>query len=166
MFPEVEIISGNTLGNIFIMQIWMDGDACPNPIKQILYRTAVRTNVLLTVVANQLITTPLTPYIKRHQVVSGFDAADQYIVLHLQAGDLVITADIPLADEVVDKGGWALNPRGELYSKNNIKQCLSQRNHNETLRGSGMIMSGPNQFGAKDIQRFANQLDKFLAKRK
>lgn len=146
------------------MQIWMDGDACPKPIKDILFRTAVRMQTQLTVVSNHALTTPASIFIKRSQVGAGFDMADHYIVDNMQAGDLVITADIPLADDVVSKGGCALNPRGELYTENNIKQFLSQRNHNEALRGGGMISGGPAKFGPKEIQKFANALDKFLAK--
>lgn len=148
------------------MQIWMDGDACPKPIKDILFRTAIRTRTVLVVVSNHALTTPPSPYITRSQVGAGFDVADNYIVDHMQEGDLVITADIPLADDAVTKGGLALNPRGELYSKNNIKQLLGQRNMNESLRGGGMISGGPAKFGPKEIQRFANQLDKFLAQQK
>ena len=146
------------------MQIWMDGDACPKPIKEILFRTAIRTKTLLIVVSNHALHTPASPFIKRNQVGSGFDVADKHIVDNMQAGDLVITADIPLADDVVTKGGLALNPRGELYSENNIKQLLGQRNLNETLRGGGMISGGPAAFGPKEVQRFANALDKYLAK--
>ena len=147
------------------MQIWIDGDACPKPIKEILFRTAIRTATPMIVVSNHALNTPASPYIKRNQVGAGFDVADKHIVDNMQAGDLVITADIPLADDVVTNGGWALNPRGELYSENNIKQLLGQRNLNETLRGGGMISGGPPKFGPKEIQRFANALDKFLAQR-
>ncbi len=148
------------------MQIWMDGDACPKPIKDILFRTAIRMRMPLIVVSNHALSTPASLYIKRHQVGAGFDVADNHIVDNMEAGDLVITADIPLANDVVEKGGLALNPRGELYSINNIKQLLGQRNMNETLRGGGMISGGPAKFGPKEIQRFANQLDKFLAQQK
>ena len=148
------------------MQIWIDGDACPKPIKDILFRTAIRTQTPLIVVSNHALNTPASPFIKRNQVGAGFDVADRHIVDNMQAGDLVITADIPLADDVVTKGGLALNPRGELYSENNIKQLLGQRNLNETLRGGGMISGGPAKFGSKEIQKFANNLDKFLAQRK
>jgi uncharacterized protein len=154
------------LGTVLLdkkMQIWMDGDACPKPIKDILFRTAVRTKTQLFVVSNHTLTTPPSPFIKRHQVSAGYDVADNHIVENMQSGDLVITADIPLADDVVTKGGFALNPRGELYSINNIKQLLGLRNMNETLRGGGMISGGPAKFGCKEIQRFANQLDRFLA---
>lgn len=147
------------------MQIWMDGDACPKPIKDILFRTAVRVKMQLIVVSNHALTTPPSPFIKRVQVSAGFDVADKYIVVNMNPGDLVITADIPLADEVVTKEGLALNPRGELYSKNNIKQLLAQRNMNETLRGASMISGGPAKFGPKEIQRFANCLDKIIAQR-
>lgn len=148
------------------MQIWIDGDACPKPIKDILFRTAIRTQTALIVVSNHALSTPASVFIKRSQVGAGFDVADNYIVDNMQAGDLVITADIPLADDVVTNGGVALNPRGELYTENNIKQLLSQRNHNETLRGGGMISGGPAKFGPKEIQKFANALDKFLAQQR
>lgn len=148
------------------MQIWIDGDACPKPIKDILFRTAIRTQTPLIVVSNHALNTPPSPYIKRNQVGAGFDVADNHIVNNMQAGDLVITADIPLADDVVTKGGLALNPRGEMYSINNIKQLLAQRNLNETLRGGGMISGGPAKFGPKEIQKFANNLDRFLAQQK
>ncbi len=148
------------------MQLWIDGDACPKPIKDILFRTAIRTQTPLIIVSNHPLNTPSSIYIKRHQVGAGFDVADNHIVEAMEAGDLVITADIPLADDVVTKGGWALNPRGELYSTNNIKQLLAQRNLNETLRGGGMISGGPAKFGPKEIQRFANSLDKFLAQKR
>lgn len=148
------------------MQIWMDGDACPRPIKEILFRTAIRSQLCLWVVSNHALTVPSSAFIKRLQVGSGFDVADRQIVEEMQSGDLVITADIPLADMVVEKGGLALNPRGELYSKNNIKQHLSQRNLNESMRGGGLITGGPAKMGPKEIQRFANQLDKFIAQQK
>ncbi len=144
----------------------MDGDACPKPIKDILFRTAIRTQTQLIVVSNHALHTPASIFIKKNQVNAGFDVADKHIVEHMHAGDLVITADVPLADDVVSKGGWALNPRGELYSENNIKQLLGIRNMNETLRGGGMISGGPAKFGPKEIQRFANNLDKFLAQRR
>ena len=146
------------------MRIWIDGDACPKPIKDILFRTAIRTKTHVLVVSNHALMTPLSPFITRHQVGAGFDVADKHIVDNMAAGDLVITADIPLADDVVTKGGFAINPRGELYSKNNIKQHLGHRNMNESLRGGGMISGGPPKFGLKEIQRFANSLDRFLAK--
>lgn len=144
------------------MQIWMDGDACPKLIKEILFRTATRTKIMLIVVSNHLVPIPASPFIKRTQVGAGFDMADKQIVDSLQPGDLVITADIPLADEVVQKGGLALNPRGEFYTHNNIKQHLGMRNFNESVRGSGMMTGGPAKLGPKETQRFANNLDKFI----
>lgn len=144
------------------MQIWMDGDACPKVIKELLFRAAIRTKTTMTVVSNHALTIPGSPYIKRWQVGAGFDVADNYIVETLQAGDLVITADIPLADDVVTKGGIALNPRGELYTSNNIKQHLARRNLNESLRSAQMIRGGPDKLSSKDTQLFANALDKLL----
>jgi uncharacterized protein len=146
------------------MKIWMDGDACPKPIKEILFRTAIRTNIHLIIVANHIFNIPASKFITFTQVTHGFDAADQYIVDTMQMHDLVITADLPLADAVVSKGGLAINPRGELYSANNIKQLLAARNHNESLRGAGIISGGPSAFNAKDIQKFANQLDRLITR--
>ncbi len=145
------------------MQIWMDGDACPKVIKDVLFRAAVRTRTLLIVVSNHTLTVPPSQFIKRWQVGAGFDVADNYIVATMQPGDLVITADIPLADDVVTHGGIALNPRGEMYTSNNIKQLLARRNLNETLRGAQMVRGGPDKFSPKEIQVFANALDKLLA---
>lgn len=146
------------------MQIWVDADACPNVIKEILYRAANRTKTVITFIANQPLNIPSSIFIKRIKVASGFDVADNYIVQHMQFGDLVITADIPLADAVIDKGGSALNPRGELYSKSNIKHRLAMRNLNESLRSSGVLTGGPMQIRKKDIQVFSNSLDRFLTK--
>jgi uncharacterized protein YaiI (UPF0178 family) len=148
------------------MQIWVDADACPNVIKEILFRAAVRTKTQMTLVANQLIRTPPSPFIKNKVVGAGFDVADNEIVKLVEVGDLVITADIPLADAVIDKGGIALNPRGELYSKDNIKQRLSIRNFNEAVRSSGVMTGGPATFNKRDLQLFANSLDKFLTQQK
>ncbi len=148
------------------MQIWMDGDACPKPIKDILFRAATRSMTLLQVVSNHTLITPGSKFINRTQVSQGFDVADQYIVDHMQPGDLVITADIPLADSVVTNSGYALNPRGEFYTSNNIKQHLMQRNMNESLRGSGLLSGGPPKFSLKDLQRFANHLDQWITKQK
>lgn len=145
-----------------MISIWMDGDACPKVIKDILYRMAVRTKIPLFVVSNQFFSIPASPFIKRIQVGAGFDVVDIYIIEHIQWGDLVITADIPFADGVISKHGFALNPRGELYSANNIKQHLGCRNMNELRRGSGMLTGGPPKLSAKEIQRFANQLDKWI----
>lgn len=146
------------------MHIWVDADACPKVIKEILFRAAMRTQTSLILVANQLMATPHSPFIKKVQVLSGFDVADNYIVKSLQPGDLVITADIPLADAVVEKGGKALNPRGELYSESNIKQRLSLRNYSEGLRSSGIITGGPLKLSKREIQAFANNLDTLLNK--
>jgi uncharacterized protein YaiI (UPF0178 family) len=146
------------------MKIWVDADACPNIVKEILFRAANRTKTILTLVANQPLNAPLSPFIKKIQVSAGFDVADNQIVLEMQGGDLVITADIPLADAVIEKGGSALNPRGELYSPSNIKQRLAMRNFSEDLRSSGVRTGGPAKLGKKEIQAFANSLDQFLAK--
>lgn len=148
------------------MRIWIDGDACPRMIKEVLFRAAIRTKTSLILVANHSATVPLSPYIKKQQVGSGFDMVDLHIVDHVLPGDLVITADIPFADAVVTKGGLALNPRGELYSANNIKQLLARRNINESLRSYQPTLSGPSPLSTKDVQLFANNLDKFLAKHK
>jgi len=148
------------------MQIWVDADACPNVIKEILFRAATRAQVSLTLVANQLLRTPPSPYIKAIQVPSGFDVADSKIVQQLQSGDLVITADIPLAALVIEKQAFALNPRGELYSAENIRQLLDMRNFMDTLRSSGVDTGGPPAFNHADRQSFANQLDRFIARRR
>lgn len=147
------------------MQIWVDADACPKVIKEILFRAAERTNTRVTLVANQFLATPPSPLIKAVQVPAGFDIADNHIVQHVNAGDLVITADIPLAAEVVEKAGIALNPRGELYTRENIRQRLNMRDFFETLRSSGIETQGPKSFSEQDRRAFANQLDRLLAKR-
>lgn len=144
------------------MQIWVDADACPSTIKNILFRAANRTKTHIVLVANQLLSVPQSPFIKRIQVSAGFDVADNYIIQHIEQGDLVITADIPLADAAINKGGIALNPRGTLYSQANIKQCISLRNFNEGLRSSGVITGGPDKLSKKEIQFFSNNLDRFL----
>lgn len=146
------------------MNIWIDGDACPKAIKQILFRTAIKRKVMVMMVANHLAAIPPSSFIKRIQVVSGFDVADQYIVSHVAPGDLVITADIILADHVVKKDAFALNPRGMLYTFNNIKSILSMRNLNESLRESGLIRGGLEALSAKEIQLFSNHLDRILTK--
>ena len=148
----------------FIMQIWVDADACPVVIKEILFRAAIRTGVQVTLVANQPVRTPPSRLIKSIQVAAGFDVADKEIVKRIEAGDLVITADIPLAAEVIEKGGHALNPRGEFYSVDNIRARLSLRDFMETLRASGVQTGGPATLSLSDRQAFANQLDKFLTK--
>ena len=148
------------------MHIWVDADACPAVIKEILYRVAERTRIPLTLVANQWLKTPPYPSIKSVQVPKGFDVADNYIVDQAVAGDLVITADIPLAAGAIEKGALALNPRGELYTRENIKQTLDMRNFMETLLNSGVETGGPPAFSQADRQAFANQLDRLLAKTK
>lgn len=144
------------------MRIWVDADACPKVIKEILYRAANRTETNLIFVANQPLYVPSSTFIKTVQVPSGFDVADHYIANNIDANDLVITADIPLADAVIQKGGFALNPRGEFYSEKNIKHFLSLRNFNTDLRSSGLMSGGPSTLSKKDIQLFANALDRFL----
>ncbi|WP_372522499.1 YaiI/YqxD family protein [Sulfuricaulis sp.] len=146
------------------MKIWVDADACPNVIKDILFRAATRARVSLTLVANQLLRTPPSPYIKAIQVPSGFDVADSKIVQQLQPGDLVITADIPLAALVIEKGGHALNPRGEFYTTENIRERLTMRNFMDELRNTGVNTGGPAVLSLSDRQAFANQLDRFLTK--
>lgn len=144
------------------MKVWVDADACPVAIKEILFRAANRTNIMTTLVANKLIHVPPSPNIRTMQVENGFDVADDKIVELLEAGDLVITADIPLAAQVIEKGGHALNPRGDFYSKENIQQHLSMRNLMEELRASGVETNGPSTFNQSDRQAFAAQLDRFL----
>ena len=146
------------------MQIWVDADACPKAVKQILFRAAERKEISVTLVANQFLATPPSPLIKSIQVEQGFDVADNYIVSKMDSGDLVITQDIPLAAEVIEKGGTALHPRGELFTKENIRQRLSMRDFMETLRNSGVDTGGPASFSPADKQQFANQLDRILAK--
>lgn len=144
------------------VHIWVDADACPKIIKDILYRAANRTKTSVTLVANQFLIIPPSAFIKKIQVGQGFDIADNYIVQMMQCGDVVITADIPLADAVVSKGGIALNPRGDVYSERNIKQRLAIRDFSESLRSSGIITKGPEKLGKKEIQSFANSLDRIL----
>lgn len=146
------------------MKIWVDADACPKVIKEILYRAAQRTEVITTLVANQPLTVPRSPWIKSTQVAGGFDVADNYIVQHLEAGDLVITADIPLAAEAIEKGAEAINPRGHHYTTTNIKQRLAMRDFMEEMRSTGEIQGGPPPFNQQDRQAFANILDRILAK--
>ena len=148
------------------MQIWVDADACPVVIKEILYRAAVRTQTSVTLVANAPLRTPPSPYIKSMQVPSGFDVADNRIVELVATADLVITADIPLAAAVIEKGGYALNPRGMLYTVENIRETLSLRNFMADLRSSGVETGGPSTFTPSDRQAFANQLDRLLAQQK
>lgn len=146
------------------MKIWVDADACPNVIKQILFKAAERTRTSMTLVANQKIEVPRSPFINMIQVSSGFDVADDEIVERMSAGDLVITGDIPLAADVIEKDGHALNPRGELYTKENIKARLNIRDFMDTLRGSGINTGGPPALSQMDRKSFADQLDRLLAK--
>ncbi|NUU67078.1 YaiI/YqxD family protein [Enterobacteriaceae bacterium BIT-l23] len=144
------------------MQIWVDADACPNVIKEVLYRAAMRTQIPVTLVANQALRVPASPMIRTLQVASGFDVADNEIVRRCAAGDLVITADIPLAAEVLEKGAAALNPRGERYSPATIRERLTMRDFMETLRSSGVQTGGPATLSPRDRQQFAAELDKWL----
>jgi hypothetical protein len=147
------------------MKIWVDADACPVVIKEILFRAADRTGVQLTLVANQPLYTPSSANIDTLQVPRGFDVADDEIVRRLDVGDLVITSDIPLAAEVIAKGGHALSPRGEMHTKENIGARLNMRDFLDTMRSSGVEMGGgPAAFSQRDKQNFANELDRFLTK--
>lgn len=147
------------------MRIWVDADACPNVIKDILYRAAERVGVEVTLVANQPLATPRSKFIRSQQVPRGFDAADNWIVQAVQAGDLVITGDIPLAAAVVDNNALALNPRGELYTGENVRERLNLRDMMDELRGTGVVTGGPPSISKRDRQAFANQLDRLLARR-
>jgi len=147
------------------MQIWVDADACPKPVKEILFRAAERTSTTVTLVANQFLAVPKSPFITTIQVSSGFDVADNYIVQSAQPGDLVITADIPLAAEAVAKGVSVINPRGERYTLDNVRQRLNMRDFMETMRSSGVVSDGPPPYSQQDRQAFANSLDRFLASR-
>ena len=144
------------------MRIFVDADACPKVIKDILFRAAIRTKNKVILVANKYLEIPQSPFIAMRQVPAGFDVADNEIVLHVIPGDLVVTADIPLADAVIQKGAVALNPRGRLYTKQNIKQHLSTRNIMMELRDSGIVTGGPNTLKERDQHEFANQLDKII----
>ncbi|HEX7812096.1 MAG TPA: YaiI/YqxD family protein [Burkholderiales bacterium] len=144
------------------MRIWVDADACPNVIKDILFRAAERAQVTLTLVANQPVRTPPSRFIRSIQVPAGFDAADDRIVQLAETGDLVVTADIPLAAGVIGKGAHALDPRGELYTTDNIKEKLAVRKLMDELRGSGVETGGPATFSAADRQAFAGKLDRLL----
>lgn len=146
------------------MKIWVDADACPKVIKDILYRAAQRKQISLVLVANHYLQTPSSAYITSLKVEQGFDVADKHIANTVEVGDLVITADIPLAAAVIEKGAVALNPRGELYTVNNIQQRLSMRNFMEEMRSTGQISGGPAAISQSDRREFANQLDRILAK--
>ncbi len=146
------------------MKIWVDADACPVVIKEILFRAADRTELAMMLVANQPVRVPPSRYIRTLQVASGFDVADDEIVARLSAGDLVITGDIPLAAEVLEKGGLALSPRGELYTAENIGARLNMRDFMDTMRASGIHTGGPPALNQSDRQAFANELDKILSR--
>ncbi len=148
------------------MQIWVDADACPNVVKDILFRAAERTKTALTLVANQPVKVPPSRYIRTVRVANGFDVADKEIIEQLGPGDLVVTADIPLAAEVIEKGAHALNPRGELYTEDNIRERLAMRNFMDELRRSGVNTGGPPTFSHKERQAFANHLDRLLTEHK
>jgi len=146
------------------MKIWVDADACPVVIKDILFKAAERTEVQLTLVANQPVRTPASRFIDMLQVAPGFDVADNEIVKRLDVGDLVITSDIPLAAEVIEKGGQALNPRGELYSADTIRALLNMRDFMDTMRASGINTGGPPALSQSDRKRFASHLDRLLTR--
>ena len=145
------------------MNIWVDADACPAVVKDILYRAAERARVPLTLVANKPLRTPPSPFIRSLQVPRGFDVADNEIARRVEPGDLVVTADIPLAAQVIERGGHALDPRGELFSPETIRERLTMRDFMDELRASGVQTGGPPPLAHGDRQRFANQLDRLLA---
>jgi uncharacterized protein YaiI (UPF0178 family) len=147
------------------MPIWVDADACPRPVKEILFNAAERTGVMLTLVANHSMALPKRPNVRMLQVAGGFDVADDEIAKRVAPGDLVITADIPLAADVIARGAHALNPRGELYSADTIRGLLTMRDFMDTMRSSGAVAGGPPAYGPSDRQAFAGQLDRWLAKR-
>ena len=144
------------------MPIWVDADACPKVIKDVLYRAAEREQIMVTLVANQSLSVPPSRFLRTLRVAAGFDVADNEIVQRVEAGDLVITADIPLAAEVMEKGAVALNPRGERYSDATIRERLTMRDFMDTMRGSGVQTGGPPALNQRDRQQFANELDKWL----
>ena len=146
------------------MKIWVDADACPNVIKEILFRLADRAKVMVTLVANQALSIPESSYIRAMQVMQGFDVADDEIVKRVEQGDIVITSDIPLADECITKGCFVLSPRGEQFTKDTIKAKLTMRHFLDTLRGSGEQSGGPPPFSQTDRREFANQIDRLVAK--
>lgn len=145
------------------LRIWVDADACPGAVKDILFRAAERRQLPLILVANQALRVPASPWIRAVQVPKGFDVADTHIAARVAPGDLVVTADIPLAAQVIDGAAHAINPRGEFYSRENIRELLDLRNFMDTLRASGVATGGPTAFGHADRQAFANALDRFLA---
>ncbi len=146
------------------MHIWVDADACPQVIKEILFRAAERAQILTTLVANTPLRVPPSLFIRSVRVAKGFDVADDEIVQQIQPGDLVITADIPLAAEVIARGAHALDPRGELYSEDNVRERLAIRNLMQELRSTGALIGGPAPFNQSNRQLFANHLDRFLTR--
>ncbi len=146
-------------------RIWVDADACPQPVRDIILRAARRTNTPVCFVANHPLNIKRDELVSFRQVEKGFDVADSYIATQIQAGDLLVTQDIPLASEVIDIGALALNPRGTLFTRDNIKARLNMRDFMETLRSSGVQSGGPAAFSAQDKQTFANQLDRWLARK-
>ena len=148
------------------MHIWIDGDACPVAIKELLFKAAVRVKIQVTVVANEKLRVPVSEFIRILVVGSGANVADKQIVELVAAGDLVITGDVPLAAHVVQKGGMALDPRGELFTEENMGERITMRNLIDELRGNDLVSGGPPPFSTKDKQAFANQLDRLLAKRR
>ena len=147
------------------LRIWVDADACPGPIKEILFRAAIRRRVELTLVANHFLRVPKSSFVRCVQVEAGFDVADKKIAASVAAGDLVITADVPLASAVVDAGATALNPRGQLYTRENVKELLARRNLLDELRSTGAISGGgPSALDARNLQDFANALDRYLTR--
>jgi uncharacterized protein YaiI (UPF0178 family) len=148
------------------MAIWVDADACPRPVKEILFKAAERTGIKLTLVANHAMAVPRLPNVRLLQVQGGFDVADQEIATRVGPGDLVVTADIPLAADVIARGAQALNPRGELYSGDTIRALLTMRDFMDTMRASGVVTGGPPALSQADRQAFAGQLDRWLARRR
>ncbi|MGJ8686434.1 MAG: YaiI/YqxD family protein [Spongiibacteraceae bacterium] len=146
------------------MSLWVDADACPVAVKEILFKAAQRSETQLTLIANQFIKVPASPHISSVQVSSGFDVADNEIVKRTEAGDLVITSDIPLAAEVIEKGALALTPRGELFDSDNIRSKLNMRDFMDTMRASGVHSTGAAAYSPQDKQAFSNQLDRYLAR--
>jgi uncharacterized protein YaiI (UPF0178 family) len=148
------------------MSIWVDADACPRPVKDILFKAAERTGISLTLVANHAMAVPRLPNVRLLQVQGGFDVADQEIARRVGPGDLVVTSDIPLAADVIARGAQALNPRGEMYSADTIRALLTMRDFMDTMRASGVVTGGPPALSQADRQAFAGQLDRWLARRR
>jgi uncharacterized protein YaiI (UPF0178 family) len=146
------------------MKIWVDADGCPSAVREILFRAAERTQLQLMLVANHDLAIPRSRHIKMLKVRAGFDVADDEIVKRLDAGDLVVTGDIPLAAQVIDKGGQALSPRGELFTRDNIRSRLNMRDFLDTLRASGIDTGGPPALGQSDRKAFADHLDRILTR--